>query len=772
MLPLKKHTIIVPPGATLAESKELGRYSTIDYIIRFVGDRIPAATYRPAKRAPQSAGDKFLVIKAGTGSGKSTVIPTELFRNFKSRIHRRVVVTQPRILNTMDIPRQITDYNKDLILGKNIGFTTGPYKKMPTEKESLIFMVVDTLMAQLLRMQEDKLMKKYGVIIIDEIHERSETLDSTLFLIKDFVNRNWSNHSCPFFILMSATFDENEYMSYFDIPAKNYIASSGQTYPINFHFAKYDVGNVINYAAETIRRLHVEERDAPPDDKTPQRDILVFIPSSFAATTLQKAVYEINASLGENNLLLPIILTSELYRLGLSEYRSIEASLANIKVDYWTRKEDIMRAPPLKSMRPYRKVFLSTPLAETGVTIDTIKYCIDLGLYFVPEFNPEFGATIFITRPITTNMAIQRRGRVGRKFPGEWYPCYTKETFEALIKTQLTSFLQNEISYATLLFICKQSEVTLKEAHRKEKSRNVMHRSATHDDDPFIFRTNEHTDHRWYKLVTKPVDFSKMDYMTNPSPNSISFSLEKLRLLGMINSNGEPTLLGYFAAKFTKLSIENVRLIFSAYMNNVNLLDVITIASFSDINLKIKIPQEDEFVRDFIKDDFIYKLILWEDFMELVWNDIVADDFEQKKTNEWCNAHNISYDVLSNVSTFRDDIIETMMTLGLNPFKIFDCNERVSLREHIITFPQEARGMIMRIKKCLFEAYRMNLITFTTPTYVLQRTNCPINVPKSVPVGTYNLVCSEILFKERKGVYEFNASDVSIMDNFVYVDFL
>ena len=45
-----------------------------------------------------------------------------------------------------------------------------------------------------------------------------------------------------------------------------------------------------------------------------------------------------------------------------------------------------------------RKIFIATNVAETGLTLSTLKYCIDTGYFNSVEFNPNLGIKLIIQK--------------------------------------------------------------------------------------------------------------------------------------------------------------------------------------------------------------------------------------------------------------------------------------------------------------------------------------------------------------------------------------
>lgn len=74
-------------------------------------------------------------------------------------------------------------------------------------------------------------------------------------------------------------------------------------------------------------------------------------------------------------------------------------------------------------------IIVATPAAESSITITSLKYVIDLGTAIKPKilFNPKSNPQIKITYDLVAikkGNADQRKGRVGRRSPGTYYPLF------------------------------------------------------------------------------------------------------------------------------------------------------------------------------------------------------------------------------------------------------------------------------------------------------------------------------------------------------------
>ena len=468
---LKKGFIVPNKNHTKKDKELLKNTISIDYITNFISDRTIDLTGK-IKKAPKGIGDKVIVLKSKTGTGKSAVLPPFLYELFNERTKSNIAVTQPRILTAIDIPTGLPEFYTYLEMGKNLGYNTGPYKRVPVET-GLIYMTTGILLQQMNIMTDDEFMKKYSFILIDEVHDRDLNIDITLYLLKKFLQVNYENPKCPMIILMSATFKQETFTEYFECPIENAITVTGETFPIEDNFLKYDTSDYIKKAINIAEEIHIKQI-SDIDENSLYRDIIIFINGAgpakqiiealhkFNSTVLTKSLNEINkyiddkpkedrigggdvVNLFKNYFIAPIDLSSGSFGLAGAEYQKLYSAIENIKIPIYnlTNRGEIDINSIKEYVVPTRRIIISTPVAETGVTIDTLKYCIDTGLVTSVEFNPDYGTQLILKKPVTKGMATQRRGRVGRKSPGVWYACYTKESFEKLQDDQFAEILSN-----------------------------------------------------------------------------------------------------------------------------------------------------------------------------------------------------------------------------------------------------------------------------------------------------------------------------------------
>ena len=77
----------------------------------------------------------------------------------------------------------------------------------------------------------------------------------------------------------------------------------------------------------------------------------------------------------------------------------------------------------------FRRIILSTNIAETSITIPGIRYVVDTGFVKIKLYDQTRNLETLAVVPISKASAIQRAGRAGRVGPGKCYRLYTDQSF-------------------------------------------------------------------------------------------------------------------------------------------------------------------------------------------------------------------------------------------------------------------------------------------------------------------------------------------------------
>ncbi|CAI2190943.1 1142_t:CDS:2 [Funneliformis geosporum] len=486
------------------------------------------------------------VVQAKTGSGKSNILPVEMHRylngfipanvEIKKRDFKKgdVICTQPQILTAISLAKDVSssDYYKDMVLEKTVGYQTGPNSKKPIH--GLLYATVGILVAHMRMSTDAEIIEKYRIIIVDETHERSLESDFLLMLLKNFYERNRLRADLPFLILTSATFDIQRYAKYFGVDPSNYLDVMGRAYAIEIHWPRNVFNNYIMGAVEQIIEIHQNNLD----DSPAKADILVFTPGAGEAMAICQELVKKLEQLEKPFLLLT--LNREIVAAQRREYHLVFAKPESL--------------PLVNGHKVVRRVILTTMVAEIGLTIDTLRYVVNSGWHRSRETYQPWEISGIITRPAPQSRILQRKGRAGRLFPGDFYPLYTKNTFNALEEQQLP----NIITLGELVETPHAINPELFPAFPNKEAFRVKDLDLLDPPPPEAF------------LVA--------------NSKAISFGFIEIKNLDRSSSTkAKPfvslTLLGEIASRFSRVPIEGARILFSGYVWNCFASDLVTVVS-------------------------------------------------------------------------------------------------------------------------------------------------------------------------------------------------
>ena len=387
---------------------------------------------------------QVVIVKADTGSGKSTQLPKFLLEWYAckechsggseatDRIQERmdpiaarrlpprwpcalesgalsavrqgdkagfkIGVTEPRRLAAISIADRLREELKDeTLVSTKIRFWEQGQSDAP------IKVMTDGILLQEFR--RDRLFRQYSAIVIDEAHERSLNIDILLGIFKTVLLER------PEFklIVASATLDAKLFEEFYDNSCV--LEAEGRTFPVEIEYY-FGTGNVIlsgtkdpdSRSRDTSGKgdsgLLDEARDAILDLETRHRDhLLCFLPTE-------------------------------------RDIQDLAGELAH-ELDFATF--DILplygRMSPDEQRRIFRhtektRVVLATNIAETSLTIPGIAYVVDTGTARISRYNAQSRIQGLPVEDISKASARQRTGRAGRVKPGVCIRLYSPEDFE------------------------------------------------------------------------------------------------------------------------------------------------------------------------------------------------------------------------------------------------------------------------------------------------------------------------------------------------------
>ena len=369
---------------------------------------------------------QVVIVKADTGSGKSTQLPKFLLEWYAckgchsggseatDRIQEhvdpiaaqrlqgdnatfKIGVTEPRRLAAISIADRLREELKDeTLVSTKIRFWEQGQSDAP------IKVMTDGILLQEFR--RDRLFRQYSAIVIDEAHERSLNIDILLGIFKTVL------HERPEFklIVASATLDAKLFEEFYDNSCV--LEAEGRTFPVDVEYyfgggngdprLRGDDNTGRDTSGKGDSGLLDEARDAILDLETRHRDhLLCFLPTERDIQDLAgELAHELDSATFD---ILPLY-----GRMSPDEQRRI------FKHTEKTR------------------VVLATNIAETSLTIPGIAYVVDTGTARISRYNAQSRIQGLPVEDISKASARQRTGRAGRVKPGVCIRLYSPEDFE------------------------------------------------------------------------------------------------------------------------------------------------------------------------------------------------------------------------------------------------------------------------------------------------------------------------------------------------------
>jgi len=358
---------------------------------------------------------RVTLIKAGTGSGKTVLVPVFALHSFNYK--KKIAVCIPKVIPVKSSARYAA-LRLDVELGNQVGYTTGQPPDIMSNDTILLYFSTGKLV-QKMSVGGDPYLKDFECVIIDEVHERQSETDFLMYLLRKVLDER------PEFkvIIMSATINFTIFQDYFkNYSFKEFDAGGETPYPIEPHFLEKPLKSSIEWEKEAIKTIvHILTT-------TDSGDILIFMAGADRKKRLCTQLDKAMDKYMENNP------DSKIVPFCTSLYSKIDGKNEELATDKDKYKELIKESGYNKGKHYTRKVIFSTNVAESSVTVKGLKYVIDSGLENESDYDYKTNCSVLITKYASQSSIIQRKGRGGRTGPGVCYHLYTKEQFNNFSK--------------------------------------------------------------------------------------------------------------------------------------------------------------------------------------------------------------------------------------------------------------------------------------------------------------------------------------------------
>lgn len=316
-----------------------------------------------------------LLIKAPTGSGKSTQIPQMVLDSGLLPAGQRIVVLQPRRIAARMLAVRVAK-ERGGKAGQEVGYQVR-FENVTSAATRITFVTEGVLIRQLL---QDPSLANIGCVVIDEFHERHLDGDLCLAWLRALQQTRRPDLRV---IVMSATLVPTPLLTFLN-PSR-LLTSEGRTFPVEVRYQ-----NPLRMTNQLPEPVWDQAARAAADlAKEPgfSGHMLVFMPGAYE---IQRTMQALSAHPGvKGRLIVPM------------------------HGELTPDQQDAAVAP---SAQP--KIIVSTNVAETSLTIEGVRAVIDSGLARIAAYDPRRGINTLTIQKISRASAEQRAGRAGRLGPG------------------------------------------------------------------------------------------------------------------------------------------------------------------------------------------------------------------------------------------------------------------------------------------------------------------------------------------------------------------
>jgi len=317
-----------------------------------------------------------MVVQAPTGSGKSTRIPQILLEE-NAGGPGEIVILQPRRLAARLLALRVAE-EMGVKPGDEVGYQVR-FENVTSARTRISFITEGILLRRLIA---DPDLRGISTLILDEFHERHLYGDLSLACALKLQQTRRPDLNI---VVMSATLAKDDLITYLNPCAV--IESQGRQFEVSEEYLDRPLHPQAKIWDEAAQACETAARGR-------DGDVLIFMPGAYE---IQRTMESLRGMLAARDW----------------EICALHGELPP------ERQNEALRASDR------RKVIVATNVAETSITIPTVKIVVDGGLARVNRFDPRRGINTLMVEKISRASAEQRKGRAGRVAAGHCVRLWT-----------------------------------------------------------------------------------------------------------------------------------------------------------------------------------------------------------------------------------------------------------------------------------------------------------------------------------------------------------
>lgn len=378
-----------------------------------------------------------VILVGATGSGKTTQVPQFLYEagyghpDTERRPGGAVAVAQPRRVAAISCARRVAE-ELDVSLGREVGYHVRHEAHYARGVTRVKFATDGMLLREL---EADILLRDYGAVVVDEVHERSVNIDLLLGIVSRTVRLRRDEdelrrkYGALKLIVMSATVEAEQMAAnralFAQPPAV--ISVDARQHPVTVHFARRTRADYLDEAFGKVCKIH---------KRLPPGSVLVFVTGRREVEQLCERLRA--ASRGADAAMRTMRVLPLYATLSAREQQRV-FDMPPVPKDAAGAGADAAATP---ASAAERVCIVATNVAETSITIPHVRYVVDSGRVKQLHYDESAAVASYRIGWTSQSSAEQRAGRAGRTAPGHCYRLYSSAVFAGEFAAQSAPEIQ------------------------------------------------------------------------------------------------------------------------------------------------------------------------------------------------------------------------------------------------------------------------------------------------------------------------------------------